>query len=163
MWERAVGALGASESSAKPATPPRRAAPPPAQETSTPGSKVVQKFLYQSARKELLASKGRSPNPGAPPTKTQGVGDKKPTKKAKTASDAASEKRKIAPDSSETVDSDPLFEDHNWVSAAKHIPKKKKKKVGPALSSEGDSNKLPSDTMQDVKALATEVPAGSED
>ena len=45
--------------------------------------------------------------------------------------------------------------------AAKHIPKKKKKKVVPAPSSESDSSKLPSDTVQDVKALATELAAGS--
>ena len=43
------------------------------------------------------------------------------------------------------------------------IPKKKKKKVVPAPSSESDSGKLPSDTVQDVKALATELAAGSRD
>ena len=99
----------------------------------------------------------------APPAKAQVSGDKKPKKKAKTGSGASSKKRKIAPDSSETDESDPLFEEHKWVPAAKHIPKKKEKKVVPAPSSESDSGKLPSDTAQDVKALATELAAGSKD
>ena len=47
------------------------------------------------------------------------------------------------------------------VSAAKHIPKKKKKKVAPSPNSDSGSNKLPSDSVQDVKALATELAAGS--
>ena len=42
-------------------------------------------------------------------------------------------------------------------------PKKKKKKVVPAPCSKSDSGKLPSDTVQDVKALATELAAGSKD
>ena len=46
---------------------------------------------------------------------------------------------------------------------AKRIPKKKKKKVVPAPSSESDSSKLPSDMVQDVKALATELAAGLKD
>ena len=59
----------------------------------------------------------------------------------------------MALDSSETEGSDPLFEQHDGVPAAKHILKKKEKRVAPAPS--GDSSKLPSDTVQDVKALAT--------
>ena len=60
--------------------------------------------------------------------------------------------------------SDPLLEEHGWVPAAEHIPKKKKKrKVVPAPSSGSDSSKLPIDTVQDVKALATELAAGLKD
>ena len=150
--------------SGKTPKPPRLPAPPPPEETSTPGSKVVPKSLFQSARKELQKEKGTSAKAEAPPGKAQVSGDKKPKKKAKPGSGASSKKRKIAPDNSETDESDPLFEEHEWVPAAKHIPKKKKKKkVVPAPSSESDSGKLPSDTVQDVKALATELAAGSKD
>ena len=128
-----------------------------------PGSKVVPKSLFQSARKELRKEKGTSAKAEAPPAKAQVSGDKKPKKKGKTGSGASSKNRKIAPDNSETHKSDPLFEEHEWVPAAKHIPKKKKKKVVPAPISESDSSKLPSDTVQDVKALATELAAGSKD
>ena len=96
-------------------------------------------------------------------TKAQVSGDKKPEDKAKTGSGASSKKRKIAPDSSETDKSDPLFEVHEWVPAAKHIPKKKKMKVAPAPSSGSDSSMLPSNTVQDVKALETEFVAGSKE
>ena len=161
--DRPLGAGAASESSGKAPKPPRLPAPPPAEETSTPGSKVVPKSLFQSARKELQKEKRTSAKAEAPPAKAQVSGDKKPKKKAKTGSGASSKKRKIAPDSSETDESDPFFEEHEWVPAAKHIPKKKKKKVVPAPSSDSDSGKLPSDTAQDVKALATELAAGSKD
>ena len=163
VWDRPLGAGAASESSGKAPKPPRLPAPPPPEETSTPGSKVVPKSLFQSARKELRKEKRISAKAEAPPAKAQVSGDKKPKKKAKTGSGASSKKRKIAPDSSETDESDPLFEEHEWVPAAKHIPKKKKKKVVPAPSSDSDSGKLPSDTAQDVKALATELAAGSKD
>ena len=124
---------------------------------------MVPKSLFQSARKELRKEKRTSAKAEAPPAKAQVSGDKKPKTKAKTGSGASSKKRKIAPDNSETDESDPLFEEHEWVPAAKHIPKKKRKKVVPAASSESDSGKLPSDTVQDVKALATELAAGSKD
>ena len=163
VWDRPPRAGGASESSGKAPKPPRLPAPPPPEETSTPGSKVVPTSLFQSARKEVLPRKGTSAKAEAPPTKAQASGDKKPKKKAKTVSGASSKKRKIAPDSSETDESDPLFEEHECVPAAKHIPKKKKKKVVLASSSRSDSSKLPSDTVQDVKALATEFAAGSKD
>ena len=163
MWDRPLGAGAASESSGKAPKPPRLPAPTPPQETSTPGSKVVPKSLFQSARKELRKEKRTSAKAEAAPAKAQVSGDKKPKKKAKTGSGASLRKRKIAPDNSETEESDPLFEEHEWVPAAKHIPKKKKKKVVPAPSSESDSGKLPSDTVQDVKALATEWAAGSKD
>ena len=163
VWDRPLGAGAASESSGKAPKPPRLPAPPPPEETSTPGSKVVPKYLFQSARKELQKEKRTSAKAEAPLAKAQVSGDKKPKKKAKTGSGASSKKRKIAPDSSETDESDPLFEEHEWVPAAKHIPKKKKKKVVPAPNSDSDSGKLPSDTAQDVKALATELAAGSKD
>ena len=163
VWDHPLGAGAASESSGNAPKPPRLPAPPPPEETSTPGSKVVPKSLFQSARKELRKEKRTSAKAEAPPAKAQVSGDKKPKKKAKTGSGASSKKRKIAPDNSETDESDPLFEEHEWVPAAKHIPKKKKKKVVPAPSSKSDSSKLPSDTVQDVKALATELPAGSKD
>ena len=163
VWDRPLGAGAASESSGKAPKPPRLPAPPPPEETSTPGSKEVPKSLFQSARKELRKEKRTSAKAEAPPAKAQVSGDKKPKKKAKTGSGASSKKRKIAPDSSETDESDPLFEEHEWVPAAKHIPKKKKKKVVPAPSSDSDSGKLSSDTAQDVKALATELAAGSKD
>ena len=148
-------------SSEKASKPPHLPAPPPPEETSTPGSKVVPKCLFQSARKEPRKEKRTSAKAEAPPAKAQVSGDKKPKKKAKTGSGASSKKRKITPDNSETDESDPLFEEHELVPAAKHIPKKKRKKVVPAPSSESDSGKLPSDTVQDVKALATELAAGS--
>ena len=163
VWDRPLGARAASESSGKAPKPPRLPAPPPPEETTTPGSKVVPKSLFHSARKELRKEKRPSAKAEAPPAKAQVSGDKKPKKKAKTGSGASSKKRKIAPDSSETDESDPLFEEHEWVPAAKHIPKKKKKKVVPAPSSDSDSGKLPSDTARDVKALATELAAGSND
>ena len=163
VWDRPVGAGGASESSGKAHKPLRLPAPPPPEEASTPGSKVVPKSLFQSTRKELLPRKGTSAKAEAPPTKGQVSGNKKPKKKAKTGSGASSKKRKIAPDSSEMDESDPLFEKHEGVPAAKHIHKKKKKKVVSAPSSESDSSKLPSDTVQDMKALATELAAGSKD
>ena len=163
VWDRPRGAGGASESSGKAPKPPCLPAPLPPEETSTRGSKVVPKSLLQSARKELLPRKGTSAKAEAPPTKAQVSGDKKPKKKAKTGSDASSKKWKIAPDSSETDESDPLFEEHEWVAAAKHIRKKKEKKVVPAPSSGSDSSKVPSDTVQDVKDLATELAAGLKD
>ena len=164
VWDRPHGARAASESSGKAPKTPRPQAPPPPEETSTPGSKVVSKSLFQSARKELWKGKGTSAKAEAPPTKAQASGDKKPKRKAKTGSGASSKKQKIAPDSSETDESDSLFEEHQWVPAAKHIPKKKKrKKVAPASSSESDSSKLPSDRVQDVKGLATELAAGSKE
>ena len=163
VWDRPLGAGAASESSGKAPKPPRLPAAPPPEETSTPGSKVVPKSLFQSARKELRKEKRPSAKAEAPPAKAQVSGDKKPKKKAKTGSGASSKKRKIARDSSETDESDPLFEEHEWVPAAGHIPKKKKKKVVPAPSSDSDSGKLPSDTARDVKALATELAAGSKD
>ena len=163
VWDRPLGAGEASESSGKAPKPPRLPAPPPPQETSTPGSKVVPKSLFQSARKELLPPKGTNAKAEAPPTKAQASGDKKPNKKAKTGTGASSKKRKIAPDSSETDESDPLFDEHEWAPAAEHIRKKKKKKVVPAPGSGSDSSRLPTDTVQDVKALATELAAGSKD
>ena len=163
VWDRPLGAGAASKSSGKAPKPPRLPAPPPPEETSTPVSKVVPKSLFQSARKELRKEKGTSAKDEAPPAMAQVSGDKKPKKKAKTGSGASSKKRKIAADSSETDESDPFFEEHQWVPAAEHIPKKKKEKVVPATSSESESSKLPSDTVQDVKALATEWAAGSKD
>ena len=163
VWDRPLGAGAASESSGKAPKPPRLPAPPPPEETSSPGSKAVPESLFQSARKELQKEKGTSAKAEAPPAKAQVSGDKKPKKKAKTGSGASSKKRKTAPDSSETDESDPLFEEHEWVPAGKHIPKKKKKKVVPAPCSKSDPSKLPSDTVQDVKALATELAAGSKD
>ena len=154
VWDRPLGAGGASASSGKAPKPPRLPAPPPPEETSAPGSKVVPKSLFQSAEKELLPRKGTSAKAEAPPMKAQVSGDKKPKKKAKTGSGASPKKRTIAPDSSETDESDPLFEEHEWVPAAKRIPKKMEERVVPAPSSESDSSKLPSDTVQDVKALA---------
>ena len=160
VWDRPLGAGEASESSGKPPKPPRLPAPPPPQETTTTGSKVVPKSLFQSARKELLPPKGTSAKAEAPLTKGQVSGDKKLKKKAKTGSGASSEKQKNAPDSSETDESDPPFEEHEWVPAAKHIGEKKKKKVVPAPCSGSDSSKLPTNMVQDVKALATELAAG---
>ena len=124
---------------------------------------MVPKSLFQSAQKDLLPPKGTSAKAEAPPTEAQASGDKKPKKKAKNGSGASSKKRKVAPDSSQTDESDPPFEEHEWVPAAKHFPKKQKKKVVPAPSSVSNSSKLPTDTVQDVKALATELPAGSKD
>ena len=163
VWDHPSGAGAASKSSGKVPKPPRLPAPPPPEETSTPGSKVVPKTLFQSARKELRKEKRTSAKAEAPPAKAQVSGDKKLKKKAKTGSSPSSKKRKIAPDNSETDVSHPPFEEPEWVPAAKHIPKKKKKKVVPVPSSESDSGKLPSDTVQDVKALATELAAGSKD
>ena len=163
VWDRPLGAGGTFESSGKAPKPPHLPTPPPPHETSRPGSKVVPKFLFQSAWKELLPPEGTSAKAEALPTKAQVSGDKKPKMKAKTGSGASSKKQKIAPDSSETEESDPLFEEHEWVSAAKHIPKKKKKKVVPAASPGSESSKLPTDTVQDVKALATELAAGLKD
>ena len=163
VWDCPLGAGGASESSGKAPKPPRLPAPPPPQETSIPGSKVVPKFLFESARKELLPPKGTSAKAEAPPTEAQVSGDKKPKKKAQTGSGAFSTTPRIAPDSSETDESDPLFEEHESIPAANHIPQKKKEKVVPAPSSGSDSIKLPTDTVQDVKALATELAAGSKD
>ena len=80
VWDRPLGAGGASGSSGKAPKPPRLAAPPPPEETSTPGSKVVSKSLFQSACKELLPTKGTSAKAEAPPTKVQVSGDKKPKK-----------------------------------------------------------------------------------
>ena len=102
MWDRPLGAGAASESSGKAPKPPRPPAPRPPEETSTRGSKVVLKSLFQSARKELQKEKGTSAKAEAPPTKAQVSGDKKPRKKAKTGSGASSKKRQIALDSSET-------------------------------------------------------------
>ena len=161
--DRPLIECAASESSGNAPKPPRLPAPPQPEETSTPGSKVVPKSLFQSAWKELQKEKGTSAKAEAPPAKAQVSSDKNPKKKAKTGSGASAKKRKIAPDSSETDESDPLFEEHEWIPAAKHIPKKKEKKVVPAPSSESDSSKLPSDRVQDVKALATELAAGSKD
>ena len=147
MWDRPLGAGAASESSGKASKPPRLPAPPPPEKTSTPGSKVIPKSLFQSARKELRKEKETNTKAEAPPAKAQVSGDKKPKKKAKTGSRSSSKKRKIAPDNSETDESVPLFEEHALVPAATHIPKKKKKRVVPAPSSESDSGKLPSDTV----------------
>ena len=163
VWDGTLGAGAASESSGKAPKPPRLPAAPPPEETSTPGSKMVPKFLFQSARKELQKEKRTSAKAEAAPAKAQVSGDRKPKKKAKTGSGASSKKRKIAPDNSKTDESDHLFEEHKLLPAAKHIPQKKKKKVVPAPSSESDSGKLPSDTVQDVKALATELAAVSRD
>ena len=160
VWDRPLGAGAASESSGKAPKPQRLPAPPPPEETSTPGSKVVPKYLFQSAQKELRKEKRTSVKAEASPAKAQVAGDRKLKKKAKTGSGASSKKREIAPDDSETEETHPLFEEHEWVPAAKHIPKKKKKKVVQAPSSESDSGKLPSDKLQDVKALATELAAG---
>ena len=121
MWDRP---LGASKTTGKPAKPPRLPAPPPPQETSTPGSNVVPKSQLQSAQQELLAPKGEGPKPkAAPATKAQDSGDKKSKKKPKIGSVVASKKRKIAPDSNETQESDPLFQEHERAAAAKRIPK----------------------------------------
>ena len=68
--------------------------------------------LPESARKELQKEKATSANAEAPPAKAQVSGHKKPKNKAKTGSGASSRKQKIAPDSSETDESDPLFEEH---------------------------------------------------
>ena len=130
FWDRPLAAGAASESSGKAAKPPRLRAPAPPEETRTPGSKLVPKSLFQSARKELRKEKRTNAKAEAPPAKAQVSGDEKPKKKAKTGSGASSKKRKIAPDNSETDGSDPLFEEHEWVPAAKHIPNKKEKKVG---------------------------------
>ena len=148
--DRPLEAGAASESSGKAPKPPRLPAPPPPEETSTPSSKVVPKSLFQSAWKGLWKEKETSAKAEAPSAKAQVSGDKKPKKKAKTGS-------------GKTDEADPLFEEHEWVPATKHIPKKKKKKVVPAPSSESDSRKLPSDTVQDVKALATDLAAGMKD
>ena len=123
---------------------------------------MVPKSLFQSARKELLPPKGTSAKAEALPTKAEVSGHKKPKKKAKTGSSASSKKRKIAPASSETDESDPLFEDVQCVRAAEHMPGKKKKVV-PAPGSGSDSSKLPTNTVQDVKALQSELAAGSKD
>ena len=86
VWDRPLGAGAASESSGKAPKPPRLPAPPPPEETSTPGSKVVPKSLFQSARKELWKEKRTSAKAEAPPAMAQVSGDKKPKEKAKTGS-----------------------------------------------------------------------------
>ena len=110
--DRPLGAGAASESSGTAPKPPSLPAPPPPEEMSTPGSKVVPKSLFQSARKELGKEKGTSAKAEAPSAKAQVSGDKKPKKKGKTGSGASSKKQKGAPDNSETDESDPLFEEH---------------------------------------------------
>ena len=102
VLDRPLGAPGASESSVKPAKFARLPAPPRAQETRTPGSKMVPKSLVKSTREDLLAPKGKRPKPEASHTKAQVSVDKKLQRKAKSASGAASKKRKIARDSSDT-------------------------------------------------------------
>ena len=77
VWDRPLGAGAASESSGKAPKPPRLPAPPPHEETSTPGSKVVPKSLFQSARRELRKEKRTSAKAEAPPAKAQVSGDKK--------------------------------------------------------------------------------------
>ena len=113
VGDHPLRAGAASESSGKAPKPPRLPAPPPPEETSTPGRKVVPKSLFQSARKELRKEKRRSAKAEAPPAKAQVSGDKKPKKKAKTGSGASSKKRKIAPDNSETDESNPLLKSTN--------------------------------------------------
>ena len=158
VWECPRGALGQIREQSEAPRASRASSAPKAQAASTPGSKVVPKSLFQSARKDVPAPKGGSPTFEAPPTKAQGSGDRKPKKKAITGSGAASEKQKVAPNSSETKESDPLFEEHDWVPAAKDMPKKNKsKKVAPSPGSDSDSSKLPSDKEPDVKDLATEL------
>ena len=98
--DRPLGAGAASKSSGKAPKPPGLPAPPPPEETSTPGSKVVPKSLFQSAREELRKEKGTSAKAEAPPTTAQVSGDRKLKKKAKTGSGASSKKRRNAPDSS---------------------------------------------------------------
>ena len=97
------------------------------------------------------------------PRRPKSLATRSRKRKPKLAAVLPQKKRKYAPDNSETDESDPLFEEHESVPAAKHIPNKKKKKVVPAPSSESDSGKLPSDTVQDVEALATELAARSKD
>ena len=75
VWDRPLGR--ASESSGKAPKLPHLPAPLPPEETSTPGSKVVPKSLFQSARKELLPRKGTTARTEAPPTKAQVSGNKK--------------------------------------------------------------------------------------
>ena len=128
MWDRPLGAGAASESSGKAPKPPHLAAPPPPEETSTRGSKVVPKSMFQSAWKKPRKEKQTSAKAEAPPTKAQVSGDKKPKKEAKPGSDASSEKRKISPDNSETDESDPLFEEHEWVPAAKGTQRRRRRR-----------------------------------
>ena len=113
LWDRPLGAGAASESSGKAPKPPRLPAPPPPEETSTPGSKVVPKSLFQSARKELRKEKPTSAKAEPPPAEAQVSGDKKPKKKAKTGSGASAKKRKIAPDNSETDGQTPFLKSKN--------------------------------------------------
>ena len=165
MWDRPLGAGGASESSGKAPKPPRLPAPLPAQETSTPGSKVVPKSLFQSARKELLPPKGTSAKAEAPPTKAQVSGDKKPKKKAKTGSSASSKKQKIAPDSSETVvkeekveSAGPGVQEHQESgedSPAAPVGQEEMEEVGRALKDE----EMPACKQEDNKEAAPEVGA----
>ena len=131
--DRPLGAGAASESSGKAPKPPRLPAPPPPEETSTPGSKVVPNSLFQSAQKELWKEKGTGAKAESAPAKAQVSGDKKPKRKAKTGSCASSKKRKIAPDSSETDESDPLFEEQKWVPAAKENPEEEEEEGSSGL------------------------------
>ena len=163
VWDGPLGALQESDSSAEPAKPPQLPAPPSAQESSTPSSKVMPSFLFQSAQEELFAPKGKRLKPEGPSTKVHRSGKKELKRKAQAGSVAASKKRKVPPDSSGTEESDPLSEEHSWVPAGKHIPKRKKKKVVPSQSSNEDSSKVPSDTVQSMWAPATEFAAGSKD
>ena len=94
VWDRPLGAGAASESSGKAPKPPHLPAPPPPEETSSPGSKVVLKSLFQSAQKELRKEKRTSAKAEAPPAKAQVSGDKKTKKKAKTGSGASSKSEK---------------------------------------------------------------------
>ena len=85
VWDRPHGAGAASESSGKAPKPPRLPPPPPPEETTTPGSKVVPKSLFQSARKELRKEKGTSAKAEAPPTKAQLSGTRSRKRKPKLA------------------------------------------------------------------------------
>ena len=109
VWDRPLGAVGASESSAKPAMPPCFPVPTRAQEKSTRGSTVVPKSCFSPHGRSSSHRKGKvkslqhcARRPKAPATRS---GKKKP----KTATRAAPKKRKIATDSSETEESDPLY------------------------------------------------------
>ena len=62
-----------------------------------------------SGRRELLAPKVKHRKLEALPTKALGSGAKNPRKKAKTGSTTESKKPKIAPTSSQTDESDPVF------------------------------------------------------
>ena len=75
VWDRP---LAASKSSGKSPKPPRLPAPPQPEETSNPGSKVVAKSLFQSARKALQKEKRTSAKAEAPPANAQVSGNKKP-------------------------------------------------------------------------------------